>query len=43
MYDVRDQLVTVLQNATTLGLLHYDYQGLRISKDMGGQVLRRSK
>jgi RHS repeat-associated protein len=40
VYDVRDELVTVLQNATTLGLFHYDYQGLRISKDMGGQVLR---
>ena len=40
VYDVRDELVTVLQNATTLGLFHYDYQGLRISKDMGGQILR---
>ena len=40
VYDVRNQLVTVVQNQTTLGLFHYDYQGLRISKDMGGQVLR---
>ena len=40
VYDVRDELVTVLQNATTLGMFRYDYQGLRIFKDMGGQVLR---
>jgi YD repeat-containing protein len=40
VYDVRDQLISVRQDFTTLGLFKYDYQGLRIYKDMGGQIVR---
>src|SRR5205814_984390 len=40
VYDVRDQLAAVQENATTLGAFRYDYQGMRVVKDMGGQVLR---
>jgi YD repeat-containing protein len=29
-----------LTGGSAADLFHYDYQGLRISKDMGGQVLR---
>ncbi len=29
LYDVRDQLVSVQENATTLGMFYYDYQGMR--------------
>ena len=32
VYDVRDQLISVQENTTTLGQFFYDYAGLRIAK-----------
>ncbi|MDD2893358.1 MAG: hypothetical protein PHF20_05455, partial [Halothiobacillaceae bacterium] len=39
-YDVKDQLLSVSQNAANLGVFSYDYQGHRIVKDMGGSIVR---
>jgi RHS repeat-associated protein len=40
IYDVRDQLVGVREDATTLGQYRYDYSGMRIEKTAGGETLR---
>lgn len=40
VYDVRDELVSVQENLTTLGRFYYDYAGLRVRKDAGGQDVR---
>lgn len=39
-YDVKDQLRSVRENTATLGVFAYDYQGLRVVKDMGGSIVR---
>lgn len=40
VYDVRDKLLSVRENATTLGQFFYDYQGMRVAKT-GDQGLVR--
>jgi RHS repeat-associated protein len=39
-YDVKDQLLSVNQNAANVGVFAYDYQGRRIIKDLGGAIVR---
>ena len=42
VYDTRDQLVIVRQDATTLGQFRYDYQGLRVEKTGADGLIRYS-
>ncbi len=40
VYNVRNQLVSVVEGGTPQGLFGYDYRGLRVTKQAGGQLLR---
>lgn len=40
VYDVRDQLISVREDATTRGRFFYDYQGMRVVKEGADGVVR---